>query len=146
MQEMEDVDIYIESDSITPKEKKRQYMYLLECRSLPGNTRSGGSSLTGTYNMATLKALEEAMERIRKPCRIYIHSRNEWMISMIEHQLQIWKEKEFRNGKGNPIANFILWKQIAELAEGHELIGIKGKHIYTSWMYDQMKKGEQDVR
>ncbi|RGD64459.1 hypothetical protein DXA98_10495 [Lachnospiraceae bacterium OF09-6] len=53
----EEIDIYIECDSTSPKEMNRQYRYLLECRSLPGNTRSGGDQLTGTYNMATMTAL-----------------------------------------------------------------------------------------
>ena len=59
MQEKEIIDIYIECSSTSPREMDRQYRYLLECRSHPGNTRSGGDRLTGTYNMASLAARRE---------------------------------------------------------------------------------------
>lgn len=142
----EEIDIYIECDSTSPKEMDRQYRYLLECRSFPGNTRSGGDQLTGTYNMATMTALIRALERIRRPCTIYIHCRNDWMLNMLVHQMQAWIEKDFRNSKGNQIANAGLWQRIAELTAEHELIAVKGKHEYSNWMKEEMGKGERDVR
>ena len=146
MQKKEDIDIYIECSSASPKEKERQYRYLLECRSLPGNTRSGGDFMTGTFNMVTMTALIQALERIKWPCTVYIHCRNEWMLNMISHQLHIWKEKDFRNSKGNLIANAGLWQRITELTEEHEVITVAGKHEYSNWMTEEMRKGEQNVR
>ena len=142
----EEIDIYIECDSTSPKEMNRQYRYLLECRSLPGNTRSGGDQLTGTYNMATMTALTKALERIRRPCIIYIHCRNDWMLNMLVHQMPVWIGKDFRNSKGNQIANVGLWQRIAELTAEHKLIAVKGKHEYSNWMKEEMGKGERDVR
>lgn len=142
----EEIDIYIECDSTSPKEMNRQYRYLLECRSLPGNTRSGGDQLTGTYNMATMTALIKALERIRRPCIIYIHCRNDWMLNMLVHQMPAWIGKDFRNSKGNQIANVGLWQRIAELTAEHELIAVRGKHEYSNWMKEEMGKGERDVR
>ena len=146
MQEKEIIDIYIECSSTSPREMDRQYRYLLECRSHPGNTRNGGSRMTGTYNMASMTALAEAMERIVRPCVVYVHCRNEWMLNMLHHQLQGWAEKDFRNSKGNLIANAGLWQRIAELSGEHDLIGVSGKHAYSTWMKEEMGKGEQDVR
>lgn len=146
MQEKEIIDIYIECSSTSPREMDRQYRYLLECRSHPGNTRSGGDRLTGTYNMASLVALIEAMERIVRPCVVYVHCRNEWMLNMLRHQLHEWIEKDFRNSKGNLIANAGLWQRIAELSEDHDMVGVSGKHAYSTWMKEEMERGEQDVR
>lgn len=146
MQEKEIIDIYIECSSTSPREMDRQYRYLLECRSHPGNTRSGGDRLTGTYNMASLTALIEAMERIVRPCVVYIHCRNEWMLNMLQHQLQGWTEKGFRNSKGKLITNAGLWQRIAELSRDQDLIGVSGKHEYSTWMKKEMEKGEQNVR
>lgn len=142
----EEVDIYIECSNTSPRELKRQYCYLLECRSLPGNTRSGGDWLTGTYNMAVMAALLHALERITRPCTLYIHCRNEWMLNMLTHQLHAWIDKDFRSSKGNQIANAGLWQKIAELTVEHELVAVKGKHEYSTWMQKEMRKGEQDVR
>ena len=142
----EEIDIYIECDSTSPKEMNRQYRYLLECRSLPGNTRSGGDQLTGTYNMATMTALIKALERIRRPRIIYIHCRNDWMLNMLVHQMPVWIGKDLRNSKGNQIANAGLWQRIAELTAEHKLIAVKGKHEYSNWMKEEMGKGERDVR
>ena len=141
----EEIDIYIECSSMSPKDIKRQYMYLLECRSLPGNTRSGGNQMTGTYNMATMTALAEALERMKWPCVIYIHCRNGWMLNMLQCQLPQWIERDFQSNKGKKIAHVSLWKRIAELTLKHDLMVVKGKHEYSTWMKEEMKKGEQDV-
>ena len=142
----EEIDIYIECDSASPEEIGRQYRYLLECRSLPGNTRSGGDQLTGTYNMATMTALIRALERIKWPCIVYIHCQNGWMLNMLIHQLPRWIERNFQGSKGKQIAHVGLWKRIAALTAVHELIAVKGKHEYSNWMKEEMGKGERDVR
>ena len=146
MQEKDIIDIYIECSSTSPEEMDRQYQYLLECRSHPGNTRSGGDRLTGTYNMISLTALTQALERIKWPCIVYIHCRNEWMLNMLIHQLPRWVERDFQSSKGKQIAHVGLWKKIAELVADHELNTVKGKHAYSTWMKEEMEKGEQDVR
>ena len=142
----EEIDIYIECNSASPGEVNRQYRYLLECRSQPGNTRGGGEQLTGTYNVAVMTALIQALERITRPCVIYIHCRNDWMLNMLIHQLPGWIERGFQGSRGKQIAHVGLWKRIAELTAEHELIIVKGKHEYSNWMKEEMGKGERDVR
>ena len=68
------------------------------------------------------------------------------MLNMLVHQMPVWIGKDFRNSKGNQIANAGLWQRIAELTAEHELLAVKGKHEYSNWMKEEMGKGERDVR
>lgn len=62
---MRRVDIYIETDSTSPRPHVRKYGYVLEC-DLRGRpvTREGFGQTEGTYNQSVLIALAEALVRI----------------------------------------------------------------------------------
>ena len=67
------------------------------------------------------------------------------MLNMLQCQLPQWIERDFQSNKGKKIAHVSLWKRIAELTLKHDLMVVKGKHEYSTWMKEEMKKGEQDV-
>ena len=59
---MQRIDIYIETDSTSPRTLARKYSYVLECE-LRGRpvTREGFGQTEGTYNQSVLTALTEAL-------------------------------------------------------------------------------------
>ncbi len=67
---MQRVDIYIETDSTSPRPQARKYGYVLEC-DLRGRpvTREGFGRTEGTYNQAVLTALSEALARSDSPVK-----------------------------------------------------------------------------
>lgn len=85
---MRRVDIYIETDSTSPRPHVRKYGYVLEC-DLRGRpvTREGFGQTEGTYNQSVLIALAEALVRIKQPCEIHIHSGNEFVLNMVDNNL-----------------------------------------------------------
>lgn len=136
----ETVNIYIETDSTSPRPMPRNYGYVLECQHL-GNTKTkaGFGRMEGTWNKATLQALLEALGRLKRPCEVHIHSRNEYILRMLENNLEHWAAAGFINSKGKPVANREEWEKLWQLGQEHLLlIEPTGKHEYSRWLLDEM--------
>lgn len=144
---MRETKIYIETGK-NPKKSRKQYGYVLECKTRNGiATREGFGETEGTYNQATLEAMAEALERFKEPCKITVHSENTHVLAMIDKNLKSWEESGFQDSKGKPIKNKEEWTKIAKLTEDHEILTVCGEHEYTKWLSKEMrrraKKGEK---
>ena len=140
----EAVHIYIETDSISPRPMQRNYGYVLECEHL-GNTKTkaGFGQMEGTWNKAVLQALLEALGRLNRPCDVHIHSRNEYVLRMLENNLEHWAAAGFINSKGKPVANREEWEKLWQLGQEHLLLTEPaGKHEYSRWLLDEMGRRE----
>ncbi len=140
--------IYIATDSRSPKATEKHYGYVLEC-TVAGTlkTREGFGKTTGTYHQAVLMALAEALGRFTKPCGVTVYTEDTFILNMIAHNLQRWKENGFQTGKGEPVANQEEWRRIQELLERHAVRTAPGKHSYTGWLQGeiQKRKEQEDV-
>ena len=64
---MQQVKIYIETDSSSPKATEKHYGYVLEVMvSGQAVTREGFGKITGTYHQTVLTALESLRQRCRE--------------------------------------------------------------------------------
>lgn len=135
--------VYIQVSSASPKESEKQYGYVLECeiRGEP-RTKEGFGQTIGTFHKATLAAVVEALKRFKQPCKIYIHSENEYVLGSMAGHLGKWAKNDFLNSKGKPVANKEEWQRVWELIQNHEVIPVPGKHSYSEWLLREMKNKE----
>lgn len=139
---MRTVHIYVETDVTAPRSTERYAGYVLEYITRSGwtETRKDFRKKTGTYHQVTLETLIEAMARINQSCEIHIHTRNTFILDMIERNLSLWAGNEFRNSKGELVKNHDLWSRLWLLSQKHLLVKEPGEHSYLHWMQDEMMK------
>lgn len=136
-----EVHIYIGTDSKAPRTQVRKYGYVLAC-TLKGKlkTKREFKETKGTYNRVTLEAITEAVARVVKPSEIHIHTENAFILTMLEENLDKWEQNGYVTTKGEPVANGDLWKQLKEKAGEHLLLSEPGKHEYSMWIQEQLKR------
>ena len=137
---MQKVDIYLETDSIQQAAAKRKYGYVMAV-TYKGKleTREGFGQIEGTYHQSILRALCEALNRMRIPCEITIHSRNAHVMAHVQ-KIKEMEEMNFKDSKGNDIRNHEFWRNISRQAKTHKLMTQYGHHEYTTWLQDEMRK------
>lgn len=138
----ETVHIYIETDSISPRPMPRNYGYVLECEYLGKPiTRAGFGRMEGSWNKAVLVALVEALKRLNRSCEVHIHTRNEYILRMLENNLEHWAAAGFVGSKGKPVANREEWETLWQLGQEHLLLTEptgSGRHAYSRWLLEEM--------
>lgn len=143
---MQRVDIYIAIDSASTRISKKMYGYVLECEvSGQAKTREGFGTAEGTYHFGELTAMIAALERLKQPCEVHIHSENDFVLSMLERNLRTWAAAGFVTTKGKPVANKELWMIVWKLSQKHLVKTVPGKHPYSEWLKEEMKKGADYV-
>lgn len=133
--------IYIATDSRSTKITKKGYGYVLETI-VEGTerTKEGFGSVAGTYHQAVLTALAEALRRFVRPCEICICSEDEFVLNMLENNLAVWAGNEFLTAKRKPVANREEWEDIWKWSDGHLILTQPGKHKYTDWIRNEIRR------
>ena len=80
-----------------------------------------GYAAETTNNRMELTAAAEALEALRKPCRIDLHTDSEYLRNGVTRWHQGWVRRNWRNAAGDPVANLDLWKRILEAEKRHEV-------------------------
>ena len=138
------VDIYLETDSTFQGKKKRKYGYVLATK-LHGaeKTKEYFGISNDTYHKTILQAIIGALSRMTAPSEICIHTQDDYVASRIP-KLTEMAEKDWKDTKGKSIRNAAHWEQmhkaVKDLPEPHELTARSGKHSYSTWMQEDMKK------
>ena len=76
---------------------------------------SGGEDYT-TNNRMELKAVIEALKRLKEPCEIELFSDSTYVLKGISEWLSNWIKKDFKNVK-----NEDLWREFIEVSKGHKI-------------------------
>lgn len=87
-----------------------------------GATRelSGGETGT-TNNRMELTAAAEALEALKRPCKVVLNTDSEYLKNGITRWHTGWVRKNWRNAAGDPVKNMDLWRRILEAAKPHEI-------------------------
>lgn len=142
---MQQVKIYIETDSSSPKATEKHYGYVLEVMvSGQAVTREGFGKITGTYHQTVLTALAKALDRFNQSCEVFICTEDDFVLNMLERNLAIWAGNEFLTSKRKPVANQQEWMEIWRLSNGHLILTEPGKHEYTGWLQGEIEKRKRD--
>jgi ribonuclease HI len=81
---------------------------------------SGGVEET-TNNRMELTAAAEALEALKRPCRIILHTDSEYLKNGITRWHTGWVGKNWRNAAGDPVKNMDLWRRILDAAKAHTI-------------------------
>jgi len=86
---------------------------------------SGGTPST-TNNRMELTAAISALQALKVPCRVRIHSDSAYLVSAFtQGWLEGWKRNRWRNAAGDPVSNQDLWQELDRLAGVHAIEWVK---------------------
>jgi ribonuclease HI len=87
----------------------------------------GGEPAT-TNNRMELMAVIRALEALKKPCRVRLHTDSQYVQLGISRWIHGWKKNGWRTADKKPVKNADLWRELDELAARHEIewLWVKG--------------------
>lgn len=105
------------------------------CRPNPGvggwaailESRGGRKELVGgedesTNNRMEMTAAISALEALKRPCRVILHTDSEYLRNGITKWIHAWKRKGWvRNKQGDPVKNVDLWKRLDAAIARHDV-------------------------
>nr|DAU98184.1 MAG TPA: ribonuclease HI [Caudoviricetes sp.] len=92
-----------------------------------------------------LNMLIDALSILTKPCSVRINTECEHILNVFENGwIEKWKESDWQNSKGKPVANAELWQQVSEYIDVHEDVLVeKGENSYRNIMQMEILKEEK---
>lgn len=81
---------------------------------------SGGEALT-TNNRMELKAAIEALNALKKPCRVEIHTDSVYVRDGITKWIHGWRRNGWRTADKKPVKNAELWQALIEAEAPHRV-------------------------
>jgi ribonuclease HI len=87
-----------------------------------------GAEAATTNNRMELTAAATALESLKRPCHVVIHTDSQYLRNGITRWVDGWVRKGWKSAAGDPVANIDLWKRILAAQETHrvELRWVRG--------------------
>jgi ribonuclease HI len=87
----------------------------------------GGEAHT-TNNRMELLAPIRALEALKRPCRVRLHTDSQYVQLGISKWIHGWKKNGWRTADKKPVKNADLWRELDELAVQHDIdwVWVKG--------------------
>jgi ribonuclease HI len=80
-----------------------------------------GAEPQTTNNRMELTAAAAALESLKRPCHVVIHTDSQYLKNGITRWITGWVRKGWKGSVGDPVANVDLWKRILAAAEVHRV-------------------------
>ena len=81
---------------------------------------SGADGKT-TNNRMELTAAAAALETLKRPSRVVLHTDSEYVRNGITRWHTGWVRRNWRNAAGDPVANMDLWRRLLDAAAPHQV-------------------------
>ena len=81
---------------------------------------SGGSRDT-TNNRMELTAAIEALEALRRPCRVRLSTDSTYLKNGITQWISAWKRRDWKTADRTPVKNVDLWRRLERAASRHDV-------------------------
>lgn len=81
---------------------------------------SGGEADT-TNNRMEMTAVIRALESLKRPSDVAVHTDSQYVQKGISEWLPGWKRRNWRTAEGKPVKNQDLWQQLDTLAQRHRI-------------------------
>ena len=80
-----------------------------------------GADAASTNNRMELTAAAAALEALKRPCRVVLHTDSEYVRNGITRWSAGWVRRNWRNAAGDPVANIDLWRRVIDAAARHQV-------------------------
>lgn len=80
----------------------------------------GGEPLT-TNNRMELRAAIEALNALKRPCRVDLHTDSSYVRDGIMKWIHAWQRNGWRTADRKPVKNADLWEALVEAASRHQV-------------------------
>jgi ribonuclease HI len=80
-----------------------------------------GAEAETTNNRMELIAAAMALESLKRPCHVVVHTDSQYLKNGITRWSTGWIRKNWRNAAGDPVANIDLWQRILAAAKVHRV-------------------------
>jgi ribonuclease HI len=80
-----------------------------------------GAEPATTNNRMELTAAMMALEALKRPCRVVLHTDSEYLKNGVTRWHAGWVRRNWRNAAGDPVANMDLWRRVLAAAAAHEI-------------------------
>lgn len=141
------VNIYIETDNGSRKMIYRGYGAVVEFIRKNGEpeTREAYGACYGTWNLAYIEALTDALKILTKPCEVTIHAANKFVCESLGNgRVEEWKSDGWKTKKGDPVVNAEEWKELLSASKMHTVsFEHTNKSSYSSYMNNEIEKTKQ---
>ncbi len=82
-----------------------------------------------TNNRMEILAAIKALARLKRPCRVKLHTDSQYLVNAVEKQwLSSWQKNGWKRGKGEKVKNRDLWETLLPLLAKHRVrfVWVKG--------------------
>ncbi|HEY8610121.1 MAG TPA: ribonuclease HI [Roseomonas sp.] len=80
-----------------------------------------GAEPATTNNRMELTAAASALEALKKPCRVVLHTDSEYVRNGVTRWVHGWVRNNWRNAAKDPVANYELWQRLLAAAKPHQV-------------------------
>ena len=80
-----------------------------------------GAERATTNNRMELTAAMMALEALKRPCRVVLHTDSEYLKNGVTRWHAGWVRRNWRNSAGDPVANMDLWRRILDVVATHQI-------------------------
>lgn len=80
-----------------------------------------GAEAATTNNRMELTAAASALEALKRPCHVILHTDSQYLKNGITRWSTGWVRKNWMSSTGDPVANIDLWQRILAAAKTHEV-------------------------
>ena len=80
-----------------------------------------GAEPATTNNRMELTAAAAALEALKRPCRVVLHTDSEYVKNGITRWHTGWVRKNWRSSTGDPVKNMDLWQRLLAAAAQHKI-------------------------
>ena len=81
---------------------------------------SGGESPTTTNRMELMAAIS-ALESLREPCKVILHTDSKYVLQGLTEWLPGWKKRGWKTADKKPVKNQDLWERLDAAAARHQV-------------------------
>lgn len=81
---------------------------------------SGGERQT-TNNRMELMAVIQALEALKRPCEVILHTDSTYVMKGMTEWLENWKRRNWRTADRKPVKNVELWQRLEQAIHRHNV-------------------------
>jgi ribonuclease HI len=81
---------------------------------------SGGEAQT-TNNRMELMAVIQALETLKRPCEVIVHTDSTYVMKGMTEWLAQWKKRDWRTADRKPVKNVELWQRLEQAIHSHKV-------------------------